>query len=323
MNLNIEHLSHRNPSNDYSQKDYHPGGMVMPDRNFSHENYRFGFENQEMDNEINGIGNSYTYEFRDYDSRIGRFKSIDPFEKQYPFYSPYHFAGNSPIAFIDLEGLEPSYFAKKNNSGETKLTLPVIGLFAELYGKQYWLAGAKANIKINQNLHDRITGYRSGAITLGFDINYTKDFEGESGVGWLLETSHEIVHVNQFIETFGKDYENESEYKEAVAGWMFSYGLDVAVKVAGSMSFDADILHDKIEIEKGANEKEYLFNNFFNAQYYKKEDGSYGNRVVDLLSQVEQAKHDENKKEYSAAYRSLINLAKDYKTNLEKDEEKK
>lgn len=175
--------------------DYHPGRMVMPERNFNVENFRFGFENQEMDNEISGAGNSYTYEFRDYDPRVGRFKSVDPFERQYPFYSPYHFAGNSPIAFIDLEGLEPSYFVAKNNNGETKLTLPVIGLFAELYGKQYRMTGTKSNNIIDQKLHDRITGYISGAITFGFDINYTESYEDASGASWLLLTSQEIVHV--------------------------------------------------------------------------------------------------------------------------------
>ncbi|MGB3074723.1 MAG: hypothetical protein WBB36_05360, partial [Chitinophagales bacterium] len=64
MNLNIEHLSHRNPSNDYSQKDYHPGGMVMPDRSFSSLKYRFGAASgQEKDDEICGIGNSYTADY--------------------------------------------------------------------------------------------------------------------------------------------------------------------------------------------------------------------------------------------------------------------
>lgn len=47
---------------------------------------------------------------RIYDPRIGKFLSVDPIAKQYPFYSPYHFAGNRPIVSVDIDGLEPSPF---------------------------------------------------------------------------------------------------------------------------------------------------------------------------------------------------------------------
>jgi hypothetical protein len=44
---------------------------------------------------------------RIYDTRLGKFLSVDPAAKAYPFYSPYQFAGNTPIQAIDLDGLEP------------------------------------------------------------------------------------------------------------------------------------------------------------------------------------------------------------------------
>lgn len=43
-----------------------------------------------------------------YDPRIGKFLSVDPIAKSYPWYTPYQFAGNSPIQYIDLDGLEPA-----------------------------------------------------------------------------------------------------------------------------------------------------------------------------------------------------------------------
>lgn len=36
-----------------------------------------------------------------------RFLSVDPLASSYPYYTPYQFAGNSPIKFIDLDGAEP------------------------------------------------------------------------------------------------------------------------------------------------------------------------------------------------------------------------
>ncbi len=85
-----------------------PFGMMMPERNFNSTDYRYGFSGVEMDNEIKGNGNSYDFLFRVYDPRIGRFLSLDPLQKKFPALSTFQYAGNCPIAAIDLEGLEPA-----------------------------------------------------------------------------------------------------------------------------------------------------------------------------------------------------------------------
>ena len=72
------------------------------------DNYRFGFNGQEKVNEIAGIGNWIDYKERQYDPRLGRFISVDPLTAEFPWYTPYQFAGNTPIKFIDLDGLEPA-----------------------------------------------------------------------------------------------------------------------------------------------------------------------------------------------------------------------
>ncbi len=50
----------------------------------------------------------YDYGFRNYDAQIGRFTQLDPLTFNYPHYTPYQYAGNEPIANVDLDGLEPS-----------------------------------------------------------------------------------------------------------------------------------------------------------------------------------------------------------------------
>lgn len=59
-----------------------------------------------MDNEIKGEGNSINYTFRMHDPRVGRFFAIDLKEKMYAWNSPYSFASNRVIRYIELEGLE-------------------------------------------------------------------------------------------------------------------------------------------------------------------------------------------------------------------------
>ena len=87
--------------------DYYPFGMAMPGRTFSSNQYRYGFNGKEKDDELKGSGNSYNFGARMHDPRIGRFLSIDPKFKSYPYWSPYLFAANNPIRYIDLYGEGP------------------------------------------------------------------------------------------------------------------------------------------------------------------------------------------------------------------------
>jgi RHS repeat-associated protein len=89
-----------------SYSDYYPFGMLVPNRHASADSYRYGFQGQEMDNEIKGEGNSLNYTFRMHDPRIGRFFAVDPLTKSYPWNSPYAFSENRVIDGIDLEGSE-------------------------------------------------------------------------------------------------------------------------------------------------------------------------------------------------------------------------
>jgi RHS repeat-associated protein len=90
-----------------SSNDYYPFGYPMPGRNDNLTNYRFGFNGQESDNEVYGEKSSYAFEFRNYDARLGRWWGIDPLREKYPSWSPYSFAMNSPIRFIDIDGKGP------------------------------------------------------------------------------------------------------------------------------------------------------------------------------------------------------------------------
>jgi RHS repeat-associated protein len=75
--------------------------------------YRFGFNGMERDDEIKGLGNSYMTEFRQYDSRLGRWLSVDPLFSQYTSYSPYAFVRNNPLSLIDPTGLGDEKTNKK------------------------------------------------------------------------------------------------------------------------------------------------------------------------------------------------------------------
>ncbi len=77
----------------------------MPGRKFtSGSEYRYGFNGKENDKDA-GEG-VQDYGMRIYDSRLGRFLSVDPITSKYPELTPYQFASNRPIDGIDEDGLE-------------------------------------------------------------------------------------------------------------------------------------------------------------------------------------------------------------------------
>jgi RHS repeat-associated protein len=102
-------------------QDYYPGGMLMQGRQVqnNYQNYRYGFNGKENDDEAKGQSNQIDYGARVYDPRVVRFLSTDPLTNKYPYYSPYQFSGNTPIKFIDLYGKEPAQPDQLDYKGKT------------------------------------------------------------------------------------------------------------------------------------------------------------------------------------------------------------
>ena len=88
-----------------SAQGYEPGGSLLPDRNYSSDSYRWGFNGKPKDDEIHGAtGTSYDFGARLYDPRVGRWLSLDPKAAKFPFASPYSFALDNPIYFVNPDG---------------------------------------------------------------------------------------------------------------------------------------------------------------------------------------------------------------------------
>ncbi len=100
--------------------------MLMPGRHANTGDYRYGFQGQEMDDEIKGEGNSVNYTFRMHDPRVGRFFAVDPLDKDYPWNSPYAFSENRVIDGIELEGAEFYHYTLSFNFENGKPVQTVI-----------------------------------------------------------------------------------------------------------------------------------------------------------------------------------------------------
>ena len=143
-------------------------------------NYRYGFQNQEEDDEIKGEGNSVNYKYRMHDPRLGRFFAIDPLVGNFPNLTPYQFSHNSPVYMIELEGAEGMVYVYKawyDNSGYHTSNKPVTS---------YQVEGLKTNVnktvikpfgnpdgKTLQTKYTQITSDGSGpGASVTFDANW-------------------------------------------------------------------------------------------------------------------------------------------------------
>ena len=101
---------------------YYPFGMEMPGRTYTNATLaqsRFGFNGMEKDDEVKGKANSLDFGARIYDSRLGRFLSLDPLVSKFPSLTPYAYAANSPIIAKDEDGREPVIVITDISTGYT------------------------------------------------------------------------------------------------------------------------------------------------------------------------------------------------------------
>ncbi len=157
----------------------HPFGMLTPGRNWSAgSEYRFGFNGKESDSETSGEGNIYDYGFRIYNPRLGKFLSVDPLTQSYPWYTPYQFAGNKPIAAIDLDGLEENIQISLN----------------------YDLLKGNTQIKKDQYNHKFKNEGFLGSGTLFVDANFIQ--QGENQFSISIVHSYAEVNTKDQFESF-------------------------------------------------------------------------------------------------------------------------
>jgi RHS repeat-associated protein len=80
---------------------------------------RYRFNGKEFSEDL-GL---YDYGARWYDPAIGRFTTIDPLADQFANQSPYHYAYNNPLRFIDPDGRSADDIIVKGNSNDVKFLM--------------------------------------------------------------------------------------------------------------------------------------------------------------------------------------------------------
>jgi RHS repeat-associated protein len=134
-------------------------------RRFWGGGYRYGFNGKELDPEgMGGGGSTYDYGFRIYNPQLGKFLSVDPLFKSYPWNSTYAFAENGPIENIDLDGLEKEHYTfiqHKDGTTEVKKTHSE-ALIESVWNWSTWSFEEKINQRKEYIVHGTYTNYLNG-----------------------------------------------------------------------------------------------------------------------------------------------------------------
>ena len=182
----------------------------MPGRNYpplgTVGQYRYGNGDKEKDNELSA-GAQY-FGLREYDNRLGRFFGVDPYTRKFPNKTPYSFAGNCPIKFIDKNGgfmVIPDVSASGSNLFALQRVAKAVSQMAnENGGDNLFLKTFMSQAGVSQEKALEILTYGSGPVILGTSNKHIiKDENGRNLAGVYLPNAKsddkEVEGVCQFV----------------------------------------------------------------------------------------------------------------------------
>jgi RHS repeat-associated protein len=195
----------------------------------------------EKDDEVKGRGNSYDFGARIYDSRIGRWLSIDRKASALPDYNPYHFVRNNPILRIDPDGNTDYVVHAKVIKDQNGTVIKVIATVDIVY--QVLDLSSKGNV---YNASD-IPGESQGKAFSG-------SFTADNGVKVEVKTNISYVKVDHFDKI-----DNNKNVLLVVDDIMPHEGEDAKSNPIGRARLDGQVA--AVEKGKGTN-KSVIYHEF-------------------------------------------------------------
>ena len=154
---------------------------------------------------------------RFYAAWLARFISVDPLQFEYPYYTPFQYAGNMPISYIDLDGAEPlKHLEIDLSTGDVKLNI-VTDVYVVRISNKY-------RFKLKPKQSKRVKSYFSKSTDFAKE---KLDFNG----GLTTRNNVEFIYnMNEYIIP-DDEYENEKTFENRIAnefGVKLLWGTDRA-----------------------------------------------------------------------------------------------
>ncbi|QHC86413.1 hypothetical protein AS589_17305 [Empedobacter brevis] len=157
------------------ENNYYPFGLKHSgynNTNLANANYKYKYNGKELQDEFNI--NLYDYGARNYDPTIGRWFNVDPLAEKYYELSPYNYAVNNPVFFVDPDGMAVEDIIKINiNTG-------VINIQKAAGDDVVQIVDNKGNVIKDEKGKDQSYTYgKNGSFLKENNISYENVIKGE------------------------------------------------------------------------------------------------------------------------------------------------
>ena len=233
--------------------DYYPFGLDMEGRRHTTETYRYGFNGKEK-SEGREWGKSmhYDYGFRIYNPTIAKFLSVDPLTKEYPWYTPYQFAGNKPVRYIDLDGLEEADMMGKSRTSAlfVKPDRWQMSISARKYGRTAverdnpWIYFKNKEQEVGQGMGPFLVGTSIVLVDIFLTKGYLSGLMLISDIGESINATERAYEAKARGDLAGyESYMNASgEYSKSIVYDAAGFGIAKGVRYISIRSAEARAL---------------------------------------------------------------------------------